>query len=332
MNNTSNGPPEIGLHNNFETDVTDSLYIGNSIFMNALNHSGSGTNALLVRSREHSVNPTFVIENCLIAANVSTCSNAVCSIFTNGKTAISNCTFANNSTNSNNDYTLGIKGHPVTISNSIFYSNDTPCQIKCYGLGATTLNLHNNIIQGGQRQINPGGNIVNYNDSNLNINPDFLGGDQSLPEYYYLSYQSPAINAGTSNLPFSLSEFDLANEPRVYQGIVDIGCYEWQGTTNITDINKLPNTQLTAFNTPNPFNPSTKICFNSPYNGKVKVDIYNVKGQKVKTLANKHFDAGVHKLYWNGKNANNQTTGSGVYFYKIKTQNKTIVNKMLMLK
>ncbi len=85
-------------------------------------------------------------------------------------------------------------------------------------------------------------------------------------------------------------------------------------------------------NYPNPFNPSTTIQFSVPSEGKVKVKVYNTKGQLINTLANDTFKAGTHRVNWNGMDSNGKTVASGLYFYKVETNTKTITSKMLLMK
>ena len=91
-------------------------------------------------------------------------------------------------------------------------------------------------------------------------------------------------------------------------------------------------------NYPNPYIPSANsetkstFSFNLKNACKVQVDIFNIRGQKVKTLVNKHLISGQHEIMWNGKNNNNQEISSGIYFYKIKAGEDTKTNKMLILK
>lgn len=83
---------------------------------------------------------------------------------------------------------------------------------------------------------------------------------------------------------------------------------------------------------PNPFNPDITISFTIPKLQNVRVDIYNLKGQKVVSLCNEEFSNGTHKITWNGKDANDKLVASGLYMYKIKTNNNTVSNKILLLK
>jgi len=86
-------------------------------------------------------------------------------------------------------------------------------------------------------------------------------------------------------------------------------------------------------NYPNPFNPETNINYSIPEEGKVELSIYNIKGQKVKTLVNETQASGEHTIVWNGTNKNNKRVASGVYFYKLEVNDsKLLINKMLLLK
>jgi hypothetical protein len=85
-------------------------------------------------------------------------------------------------------------------------------------------------------------------------------------------------------------------------------------------------------NYPNPFNPDTKISFNIRESGNVKLEIYNLKGQKVRTLLNNNVEAGSHVVVWDGKGDNNKSVGSGMFFYRMTTATYTSTKKMIMLK
>jgi len=86
-------------------------------------------------------------------------------------------------------------------------------------------------------------------------------------------------------------------------------------------------------NYPNPFNPTTTINFSIQSNTKVELTIYNIKGQKIKTLVNSNFEKGNHSIIWKGINDSGNSVSSGVYFYKLAVNGKTkAVKKCLMLK
>ncbi len=86
-------------------------------------------------------------------------------------------------------------------------------------------------------------------------------------------------------------------------------------------------------NYPNPFNPSTTIDFSIQHDSKIELSVYNIKGQKIKTLMNNAFTKGNHSVIWDGDNDFGESVSSGVYFYKLNVNGKTeAVKKCLLLK
>jgi len=88
-----------------------------------------------------------------------------------------------------------------------------------------------------------------------------------------------------------------------------------------------------AQNVPNPFNPVTTIRYEVKTSGPVRIGVYNVAGQLVRTLVDGHRTAGtVHEVKWNGLNDAGAQVSSGVYFYKLVTEGYTATRKMVLLK
>jgi photosystem II stability/assembly factor-like uncharacterized protein len=85
-------------------------------------------------------------------------------------------------------------------------------------------------------------------------------------------------------------------------------------------------------NYPNPFNPETKIYFAIAREQQVSIEIFNLKGQKIKQLVSNILPAGQHSIIWNGKDKNNKSASSGIYYYKMKTVDKGFQRKMILLK
>ncbi|PKN72480.1 MAG: hypothetical protein CVU50_06375 [Candidatus Cloacimonetes bacterium HGW-Cloacimonetes-3] len=85
-------------------------------------------------------------------------------------------------------------------------------------------------------------------------------------------------------------------------------------------------------NYPNPFNPTTNIAFSIPNDGKVKLCVYNIKGQKVKELLNTDMVKGHHKIVWNGRDKNNCGVSSGIYFFRLESGGQTSVRKAMLMK
>ncbi len=85
-------------------------------------------------------------------------------------------------------------------------------------------------------------------------------------------------------------------------------------------------------NYPNPFNPETTISFTLKNPGHVTLDIFNLKGQKVKTLVNEYKASGRHDIVWNGTDQNNSNVASGIYFYKMRNGKYSSTKKMILMK
>ena len=80
-------------------------------------------------------------------------------------------------------------------------------------------------------------------------------------------------------------------------------------------------------NTPNPFNPSTTISYTVPEKGNISVEIFNVAGQKIKTLVNGYMSAGEHSIRWDASGCS-----AGVYFYKVKAGKFERTMKMTLVR
>ncbi len=106
---------------------------------------------------------------------------------------------------------------------------------------------------------------------------------------------------------------------------------------NVTSVDgtvdsSIPVTYELGANYPNPFNPSTNITFAMPEDGNVKITIFNMLGQKIKTLLNENRVAGQYEVTWNGTDQSGDIVGSGMYFYQMRTQNVVLTRKMILLK
>ncbi|MBN1780567.1 T9SS type A sorting domain-containing protein [bacterium] len=112
-------------------------------------------------------------------------------------------------------------------------------------------------------------------------------------------------------------------ERMVGLGIVDIP--DWVGVEENT--HALPMAYELKQNYPNPFNPSTQIEFVLARPGHTSLVIYNVMGQVVQTLVNKNMDAGRHTVQFNAAHL-----ASGMYFYRLKSNDKVMIKKLMLLK
>jgi len=85
-------------------------------------------------------------------------------------------------------------------------------------------------------------------------------------------------------------------------------------------------------NYPNPFNPTTEIKYTLPSKEHVQIVIYNIVGQKVKTLVSKEQEAGIHKISWDGTNNMGRKLSSGIYIYAVTVGHHKSVKKMALIK
>ena len=250
-----------------------------------------------------------------------------------------NCTLGVNAISSTQGGPINLRGAgtELNIYNSILYGN-YPRNIWIGNENEdypNVVNIYNSLVEDGEDScfsLYPWDEI-NFIENNLIGDTDPLWIDSG--DYpFQLSTGSPCIDAGTLNLPagIELPEFDLAGFPRIYGNTIDMGAYEWQGVEADEDI-ITPITQTQISNYPNPFNSSTTIKLELAEPGKIEFSIYNIKGQKVKTLIDAYSTKGVFEAIWNGRDSNNKCVSSGEYIVKLKLNGEIIVvHKMTLLK
>jgi subtilisin-like proprotein convertase family protein len=85
-------------------------------------------------------------------------------------------------------------------------------------------------------------------------------------------------------------------------------------------------------NYPNPFNPITHIKFDLPKAGHVRLDIFDVSGRLVRTLVNENRAAASHSVTWDGTDNRGAKAASGAYYYRLRTGDRVITNKMMLVK
>jgi len=228
--------------------------------------------------------------------------------------------------------------NPILI-NCIMW-NELTVEINFFDLyQPNTITIANSDIEGGIEAINTNNNgTVNWLEGNIDVDPLFIN---TIIGDYHLQDTSLCIGAGINEIEINeiwyySPDFDIEENlrPSPEGSMPDMGAYEnILGEPQVGTFDDLALTINYLYNFPNPFNPTTTIFFNLSEVEKVELEIFNIKGQKVKTLLNEQLSIGEHNVGWNGKDANNKQVSSGIYLYKLNVNGKTkAVRKCLLLK
>jgi hypothetical protein len=96
---------------------------------------------------------------------------------------------------------------------------------------------------------------------------------------------------------------------------------------------ELPEKLGLAQNYPNPFNPGTDISFQVPAGAlqRVNLAIFNLLGQKIRTLVDKQLESGIHHIQWDGRDERGQNAVSGAYIYRLQMGNQILTRKMIKM-
>jgi hypothetical protein len=242
--------------------------------------------------------------------------------------------FTNNTVVNNSASGFGIEFAGLwDVKNNIF-GNNAPSEINIPATFtfSTDVDFENNLIKNYPTSviIQPP-SVANFLQGNFDADPGFVGSDWADPLSYRLDNGSLCIDAGTSDTTgLYLPEFDLIGNPRIYNNIVDIGCYEWNGTPTTDDNIPEPN-GLSFSSFPNPFRSFTSIQYKLSEPGIVKLDVYNVKGQKIISLFEGNKPAGNNSYVWNGRDEKCRLCSNGIYMVRMSLNGRQIISRKVTL-
>ncbi len=241
--------------------------------------------------------------------------------YQSAKATAVNCTFTGNYADNPNIKALGVTSDAeMSLYNCILYNNPQGSMymysLNEYPWDTCKLNVYYSLFEGGQEEILQVGykNVINYAASNIDTDPMFY----NQGEYpYYLQAGSPCIDAGTLELPpeIELPETDLAGNPRVHNGYIDMGAYEhgpWVGIEDFNSKLKTQNSKLISI-WPNPFSHEATIQYQNPEKGKTQLKVYDLNGRCVRTLMDVQGQAGSGELRWDGRDGSGLLLGAGTY-------------------
>jgi predicted outer membrane repeat protein len=229
----------------------------------------------------------------------------------------------------------------IELINNIFWDNQATCLGDQLDLSETDITIFYNDIEGGLENILIGDSVAYIYENNMDSDPAFAStGDHP----YEITQSSSCINMGTPDTTgLALPEFDLAGNPRIYEGFVtnvDMGAYEFQGDPVNSEDELIPADNRPGILSiyPNPFNPVTTISFalNTEETEKAELEIYNIKGQKVKKYLISNLQYSItndqYSVTWDGTDSEGRSVPSGVYFSKLTTDRQYSFRKMVLLK
>ena len=230
----------------------------------------------------------------------------------------------------------------------IFGHNSAPIYLIAYApeimISDYEIVSYNGVVVEGNNTISL--DISNYGSAHVNYpvvrvtsqEESVLIGEYDQTNYYWLESETGSLEfifdfeylGSEYYLEELLFEIEFSSLNTQLSKILEFNLPVQQATPNVDDIDS-PN-NLTISNYPNPFNPETTINFNLPQDSKVVLDIYNLKGQRVKRLVSDNFVKGNHQVVWKGTNEASQDVTSGVYLYKIMTDKSQTIKKMILQK
>jgi len=168
-----------------------------------------------------------------------------------------------------------------------------------------------------------------YNESDLDVGNGFVGDESDLQIYRWddQTLQWDVVG-GYGDTSFNY----------VASAITELGTYAAFTTDIVTDVEDdehgdiLPYRFELSQNYPNPFNPVTTIEYSLPRRSSVRIEIYNLLGQRVRTLVDREESAGSYTITWNGTSTTGEAVSTGVYFYRFQADDHVETKKMLLLK
>nr|NQU90806.1 right-handed parallel beta-helix repeat-containing protein [Bacteroidota bacterium] len=245
-----------------------------------------------------------VLKNVLIAENQAEHVGGGIYISSHADPTFINVTLSNNSATQGNGGIYSESFNDPEIFNSIIWDNDPP---ELFGSFTITCSD----IQGGWQ-----------GEGNIDEDPLFIG---SGAHPYALLDESPCINTGTTDTTgLNLPELDLAGNPRIYGGRIDMGAYENQSVSTL--IQNPQSSNLNLICSPNPFTEELTITWNQTESAHTTIEIYNSAGKRIETRVSEIFSEGDHQLNWN-----TNSIPPGIYFLRMQTENETVKQKIIKL-
>lgn len=189
------------------------------------------------------------------------------------------------------------------------------------------------IINGAQPNV---GNLSNT-DTTDDGNNQFLG--NGIGDDLYELYNNNSLPISAENNWWNTNDPDSIEARIVHQvdnaayGLVDFDPFIQNNPSRLENAENLIPQQVEIYDAyPNPFNPVTQISFKLGRADEVKINIFNLLGEHVATIADIRLNKDFHSFTWNGTNEKGQHVSSGIYFFTIETGSQIFSNKIILLR
>ncbi|MFQ6008067.1 MAG: choice-of-anchor V domain-containing protein [Candidatus Zixiibacteriota bacterium] len=159
------------------------------------------------------------------------------------------------------------------------------------------------------------------------------GTDDGTPDSTSWSFQWVAPDPDVGQVTFYMAGL-AANSGNGANGDSTYTTTHVMAATDVAEVitPQLPERFSLSQNYPNPFNPMTTIEFYLPHRTHVKLSVFNMLGQRIRDLYKGIKSAGSYAAYWDGTDSHGNPVASGVYYYRLETDNFTESKKMILLK
>jgi hypothetical protein len=264
--------------------------------------------------------------------------------FNNSKVNLINSTIGNNTLRGETGSAVNVSyNSELNIYNSIFYQDSLlELSLGQYQLytDPSTCRIYYSDIEGGQADVKNWNNIntLVWGPGNIDSNPLW---DTTAAIPYAIPWNSPCVNTGTPMYEFGMAPpyiiqtdtvyklitfdydtivlppTDLAGNPRIVGGRIDMGAYECQDTTTGVTNYKYQTTKFKVDVYPNPFYANTFIMFSLDTKAKVESIIYDISGNEVKRLMDASVPTGKYNMTWSGDDDSGQKVMNGTYLVSV---------------
>jgi enediyne biosynthesis protein E4 len=157
-----------------------------------------------------------------------------------------------------------------------------------------------------------------------------------------LGSETAYLSQGSLRVEFGLAGATMVDSLEIFWPsgasnlLLDIGAdqlIEILEDADPTDVEEYAESSIIVMNNfPNPFNPKTEILFELPASGMIRLDVFDVQGRVVLTLAEGYWAEGRHSVSWTGVNKDGDAMGSGLYFARLTASDRWTETKLLLLK